>query len=195
MFGKARKCGICGEKFRGKSFTQLADGEICPMCARICSESVFISINDVRQAWGENDIRIQQFKETSVISSMLCSYIFIDFEHQWAYLSETKKPKFKPIIFHFSEIGQYAIKQLGAKTVTKTKTKGGIGRAIVGGALAGPVGAIAGAATAKTESETKTVGGNPFLILELNINGLKTKISLSNPPFEAEKVLNAMIEA
>ena len=34
----------------------------------------------------------------------------------------------------------------------KGKTSGGLGRAIVGGAIAGPVGAIVGASTAKTKS-------------------------------------------
>nr|UVY25709.1 MAG: Gas vesicle protein G [Bacteriophage sp.] len=33
-----------------------------------------------------------------------------------------------------------------------TETKGGIGRAVIGAAVAGPVGAIVGAATAKTET-------------------------------------------
>ena len=36
--------------------------------------------------------------------------------------------------------------------LTVTETKGGIGRAVIGAAVAGPVGAIVGAATAKTET-------------------------------------------
>jgi len=195
MFGQKEKCDICGEKLHGSLFTQLTDGKICPMCARICNNSGFVSINEIKQAWNENNHRISQFKESRVVSSMLCGSIFIDFEHQWAYVSGSKKQKVKPIIFHFSEIEQYSIQQFGAKTITKTKTKGGIGRAIVGGAIAGPVGAIVGATTANSESETKTVGGTPILELELNLNGVKTRITLANPPFEAEKVLTSMVES
>ena len=44
---------------------------------------------------------------------------------------------------------------VGGKTVTNKK--GGITRAVVGGVVAGPVGALVGSGTAK--AETKTVGG------------------------------------
>lgn len=195
MFGKKEYCKICGEKLHGTIFTQLTDGKICPMCARICRESGFVSTAVVKQALEENTRRFQQFHESRVVSSALCGFIFIDFEHQWAYISSTKKAKVEPIVFHFSEIEQFSINQVGAKTITKTKTKGGIGRAVVGGAIAGPVGAIVGATTAKTETETKTVGGTPILRLELNLDGIKTSVTLPNPPLESEKIINSMMEA
>ncbi len=195
MFGKKEYCAICGDRLHGTIFTQLTDGKICPMCARICCGPGFVSTSMVKQALEENSHRFQQFQESRVVSSLMCGFIFIDFEHQWAYVSSSKKVKAEPIVFHFSEIEQYSITQVGAKTITKTKTKGGIGRAIVGGAIAGPVGAIVGSTTAKTEAETKTVGGTPFLHLDLNLNGLKTTVELMNPPFETEQVINSMIEA
>lgn len=194
MFGKKEVCKICGEKLHGSISTQLTDGKICPVCARICNGAGFLSTTEVRQALEENTCRFQQFHESQVVSSMLCGFIFIDFEHQWAYTSSTKKPKVEPIVFHFSEIEQYSISQAGAKTVTKTKTKGGIGRAIVGGAIAGPVGAVVGATTAKTEVEMKTTGGIPILRLDLSLNGVKTSVELAHPPFGAEKVINSMME-
>lgn len=40
--------------------------------------------------------------------------------------------------------------------VTTTKKKGTLGRAVTGGLLAGPIGALAGASTAKSNSETNT---------------------------------------
>ncbi len=195
MFGKKEYCSICGERLHGTIFTQLTDAKICPMCARICRGPGFVSINTVKQALEENSRRFQQFQESRVVSSLMCGFIFIDFEHQWAYMTSSKKAKTEPIVFHFSEVEQYSIKVVGAKTITKTKTKGGIGRAIVGGAIAGPVGAIVGSTTAKSESETKTVGGTPFLHLDLNLNGLKTSVELMNPPFESEQVINSMMDA
>lgn len=195
MFGKKENCKICGEKLHGSIFTQLTDGKICPMCARICKGAGFVSTTEVKQALEENTRRFQQFQESRVVTSLLCGFIFIDFEHQWAYVSSTKKVKVQPIVFHFSEIEQYSINQVGAKTITKTKTKGGIGRAIVGGAIAGPVGAVVGATTAKTEAETKTVGGTPILHLDLNLNGIKTSVELLNPPFESQQIINSSIES
>lgn len=79
---------------------------------------------------------------------------------------------------------------MGQKTITKTK--GEIGRAVVGGAIFGVVGAVVGASTAKTE--TKQVSGIPIIYVELNLNGLKTTVQLSNPPVEARKILDSMID-
>ena len=115
--------------------------------------------------------------------------MFIDTEQKMFYLSSNKKPKLEPIVFKFSEIEEYRIEQVGQKTITKTK--GGVGRAVVGGALYGVAGAIVGASTAK--QETKRVGGIPILKVDLNINGLKTTISLANPPLTVSDYLsNAM---
>ena len=54
------------------------------------------------------------------------------------------------MIYSFDEVAGY---ESGAPDdLTVTETKGGIGRAMIGAAVAGPVGAIVGAATAKTET-------------------------------------------
>lgn len=102
-----------------------------------------------------------------------------------------KKTKLEPVVFKSSEINAFKIEQVGQKTITKTK--GGIGRAVVGGALFGTAGAIVGAATAK--QETKEVGGVPILYVDLSINGMNTTVSISNPPLKAADYLeNAMNE-
>ena len=49
----------------------------------------------------------------------------------------------------------------------KNKTSGGLGRAIVGGAIAGPIGAIVGAGTAKTKS-TSTVSSYDVCVVFKN---------------------------
>ena len=94
------------------------------------------------------------------------------------------------IVFTFSELEEYRIEKVGEKTITKTK--GGITRAVVGGATFGLAGAIVGASTAKQETVKK--GGVPILYLDLNLNGLKTTLSISNPPFKATEFLNNIID-
>ena len=84
---------------------------------------------------------------------------------------------------------RYRIEKVGEKTVTKTK--GGITRAVVGGALFGVGGAIVGASTAK--QETKTTGGVPMLYIDLDFQGVKTTVSISNPPLKAAQTLDSMI--
>ncbi len=93
MFTKKESCAICGAKLHGTVFTQLTDGKICFMCARICNGSGFVSTSTVKQALEENRRRYRLFHESIVVSSILCGFIFVDFEHQWAYASSTKNPK------------------------------------------------------------------------------------------------------
>ena len=54
------------------------------------------------------------------------------------------------MIYSFDEVAGYDSDTPDDLTVTETK--GGIGRAVIGAAVAGPVGAIVGATTAKTET-------------------------------------------
>lgn len=166
MFGKKERCAICGEKL---SFTaiQINGGSICPACNRLSTGSPLASVGQVKH------------------------FLFIDPEQKMFYLSNSKKIKLEPVVFKFSEINAFKIEQVGQKTITKTK--GGIGRAVVGGALFGTAGAIVGATTAK--QETKEVGGVPILYVDLSINGMNTTVSISNPPLKAADYLeNAMNE-
>lgn len=81
----------------------------------------------------------------------------------------------RDIVEFYDEIGQMRVLQVKRKEApftvayadiltfehtykTQTKTKGGVTRALVGGALAGGVGAIVGATTAKTETRSDGVG-------------------------------------
>lgn len=185
-----KKCDVCGGKLHKLTASQVADGNICVMCGRICRNSLLSSVNDIKRAWEENQRRFQNFNPTMTISNMGSGYIFVDTPNQLCYISQGKKVKDDPVVFKFSEIDEYRIEQIGQKTITKSK--GGIGRAVVGGAVFGVAGAIVGASTAKTE--TKQVGGVPFLYVELNLNGVKTTVSISNPPAKASDFLENAIE-
>ena len=82
----------------------------------------------------------QLFNAGITVSDFGSGFLFIDTEQKMFYLSNTKKPKLEPVVFKFSEIDEFRIEQVGQKTITKTK--GGVGRAVVGGALFGVTGAV-----------------------------------------------------
>lgn len=178
LFGGKTACAVCGEKESKHLCTEIADGTLCPQCARYCSQSPLASVAVVRQTREENHRRFQQFHETKVLTQTLGGSIFVDLDHRLCYLSGQKKPKVEPLVFQFSEVEGYQLERVGEKTVTKTK--GGLTRAVVGGALFGPAGAIVGASTAKTE--TKTTGGISILSVALNLGGLKTRVQLAGQP-------------
>lgn len=188
MFGKKEKCAICGEKLSGTSI-QINGGAVCPVCNRLSTGSPLCTAEQLKEAWEENHHRFQSFNTGITVSDFGSGFLFIDTEQKMFYLSNTKKPKLEPVVFKFSEIDEFRIEQVGQKTITKTK--GGVGRAVVGGALFGVTGAVVGASTAK--QETKQVGGIPILYVDLNINGLKTTVSIARPPLKASDYLeNAM---
>ena len=75
--------------------------------------------------------------------------------------------------FGFDEIAGFELIENGEViATTTTKTKGGISRALVGGALAGGVGALVGASTAKKKSHTTE---------QTVITSRCVRISLTNP--------------
>lgn len=190
LFGGKTTCSVCGEKESKHLCTEIADGTLCPKCARYCSQSPLASVAAVRQAREENHRRFQLFHETKVLTQTLGGSFFVDLDHRLGYLSGQKKPKVEPLVFQFSEVEGYQLERVGEKTVTKTK--GGLTRAVVGGALFGPAGAIVGASTAKTE--TKTTGGISILSVALNLGGLKTRVQLASPPLGAGALLDSMME-
>lgn len=182
-------CAVCKTKVSKFTRNLIGDGFLCGMCYRICRNSPLVSTEAVMATWKENHKRFQEFEESMIVKNFGSGYIFIDNTHQYAYVSNQKKTEIEPIIFRFSEIEEYRIEKVGEKTITKRK--GGIGRAVVGGALFGGVGAIVGASTAKTE--TKTTGGTPFLYIDLDFNGVKTTVDIANPPINASQTLDNMM--
>lgn len=182
-------CDCCGLKLHVKPI-QISDGGICGLCNTICTNSPMTTVAKVKAAWNENNIRLQTFTPNMTVTNLGCGYIFIDTEHEMACISNQKKLAPNSIVFNFSELEEYRIEKVGEKTITKTK--GGITRAVVGGATFGLAGAIVGASTAKQETVKK--GGVPILYLDLNLGEVKTTVSISNPPFKATEFLNNIID-
>jgi hypothetical protein len=174
-------CPICGEKIKLKWSQKVVDGNICLYCATISSKVASESVEHIRNLWGENHRRFEIFTPTDEIkSSYSTSGMTVDEAHEYICFRDKKgikkicKSKRDPIIFSFSEIVSLETEVVGQKV--KAKKKGGVGRAIVGGAIAGPVGAIVGASTAATEETISD--GTKFLIVHLNGFGESQKIRM-----------------
>lgn len=186
---KSKKCDCCGAKLHSFASILIADGYICPSCGRFAINSPTATILQVRATVINNRHRFQIFNPTMTITNLACGYIFVDTEQQYCYVSPSKNV-IEPIVFKYSEIEEYRIERVGEKTIIKTK--GGIKRATIGGALFGGAGAVVGAATAKQEVHKTT--GTAVLYIDLNISGLRTTVSIANPPFQAANFLDNAID-
>lgn len=181
----ANYCPICKTKLGISNKTKVADGLTCGYCASIMSSFQTASIKQIQDCWEENSRRFKNFTETSRLSNMGSKIVVIDDNYRQFYITQAKL-KVTPIIYMYSEVEGFYFEAVGEKNVTVKK--GGVGRAVVGGALFGGVGALVGATTAK--QETKTVGGIRVMKLQINaFYGRKTVI-ISSPPVGFSEFLN-----
>ena len=151
----AKICPICGEKIGFLLKSKASDGDICSTCAMICSSHETKTIETLKNYWRINAEREKIFTQTQLLSSFNGGTLSIDSTHELFAFGNVTKAKVSPIFYHFNEVDSYDIEIVGQKTITKKR--GGITRALVGGALFGGVGAMVGSNTAK--EETKQVGG------------------------------------
>ena len=151
----ANICPVCGGKFGLLNREKSADGSICASCSNF-----FFSKLGIRAAkqltaalagyWVTLEDRRKAFKETDSIYDGDALFVSIDKPNRLFCIGHRGGDKGPRMIYSFDEVAGY---ESGAPDdLTVTETKGGIGRAMIGAAVAGPVGAIVGAATAKTET-------------------------------------------
>ena len=90
----------------------------------------------------------------------------------------------------YDEIASYSIvENVVQKAQTRTKTKGVISRAIIGGAIAGGVGAVVGAASAGSKSQTTYyTEGEGFFLQIFTKNGERYSCHIENSGFIGNKV-------
>ena len=160
------------------------------LCNTICTRSPMTTVAKVKTAWDENGARLQAFSPNMSVNDFGSGSIFIDTINKMACITNAKKFDQYSIVFKFSELEEYRIEKVGEKTITKTK--GGITRAVVGGAAFGLAGAIVGASTAKQETTKK--GGVAVLYLDLDLGGVKTTVSIQRPPLKASEFLDNIID-
>ena len=151
----ANTCPVCGGKLGLLNREKSADGLICASCSNF-----FFSKLGIRAAkqptaalagyWATLECRRKAFKETDSIYDGDALFVSIDKPNRLFCFGHRGGDKGPRMIYSFDEVAGYESDVPDDLTVTETK--GGIGRAVIGAAVAGPVGAIVGAATAKTET-------------------------------------------
>lgn len=174
----AKTCPVCGGKMYSKCKAQ--DGNICSVCAYLNPNYQLESIETLLRyrtlMQNQNNNRAAIFRKTAILKSLMSESVVIDQTNKLFYIG--KENTLNPTYYSFDEIMEYHFEQVGGKTITKSK--GGIGRAVVGGALFGGVGAIVGATTSK--KETKTVGGTNLLKITIKTIPSEKIIAIANPP-------------
>jgi len=166
-------CPVCGRTMKYKQ--KVSDGFICPICTYLTPNYKLETVSVIREYWAENQRREAIFQKTNILKDFMFCSVVIDVENKLFYIGN-ENDAFH-IYYKFDEVDRYEIETINEKTVIKKK--GGISRAIIGGALFGGIGAVVGATTAK--SEAKKIGGISQIKIVLNTYaGIKT-IVINNP--------------
>ena len=151
----ANTCPVCGGKLGLLNREKSADGLICAGCSNFFySKLGFRAAKQPTAALADYWVTLEQrrkvFKETDSIYDGDALFVSIDKTNRLFCFGHRGGDKGPRMIYSFDEVAGYESDVPDDLTVTETK--GGIGRAVIGAAVAGPVGAIVGAATAKTET-------------------------------------------
>ena len=151
----ANTCPVCGGKLGLLNREKSADGLICASCSNFFySKLGFRAAKQPKAAladyWATLEQRRKAFKETDSIYDGDALFVSIDKTNRLFCFGHRGGDKGPRMIYSFDEVAGY--ESDAPDNLTVTETKGGIGRAVIGAAVAGPVGAIVGAATAKTET-------------------------------------------
>ena len=148
LFGKKEYCPYCGKKI-GFLKIRTKDGiSVCNDCIAALDVDVNLvplhpieSLSVRFQERVRNKVLFDSFVATSEIKAGLF-YLRIDANQKLWYISQKKRPN-NPNLFKFNELVKFELREDGDSVCG-----GGLGRALVGGALFGGFGAIAGAMTA-----------------------------------------------
>ena len=146
------RCPICDGTIYFMEGVKTRDGSICSECAHIVPSARDFFTDDIRSLWNENHKRWSLFTETKVLHSPESLYISIDETHRYFLFGRGKGNNQEKVVYSFDEVDSYEYITIKGETVTHKK--GVLGRAIVGGMVAGAAGAIIGGATANAVTET-----------------------------------------
>lgn len=178
----SKKCNVCDCKLGLINTYKAVDGIICINCVCLCPSYKTETIETLKKYWNINNERKRIFQETNKLKNFASEVIYIDNVHSLFAIGNYN------IIYSFNEVVDYGYDVIES-TVT-TKKKGGITRAVIGGAIAGPVGAVVGSSTAKEKSTTNEK--SMFYINMKTYSGNK-KISISIPPLGIQEFLDKCI--
>lgn len=165
LFFKKGTCLICNDK-EGKK--KIAEGFICKDCLKLCSIPFQVKINKSITKESiltdiERNNNNKELLKKFVVTKKVGKYIEFDEQNKkWLIPDGFLGAKVNSKVHDFNEIIEYELLEDG-----ESVTKGGLGRAVVGGVLLGGVGAIVGGVTGR--KKTNSI-----------INSLKIKITLNN---------------
>ena len=151
----AKSCSVCGNKIPLGTASKAIDGILCVNCLNLANGSIMtrnipISIQEISEYYKINEERKKIFTETQTLKNFGSSIVHIDNNNRLFYINKTE------IYYSFNEVVGYIEESIAGPTITTTKKKGGITRALVGGAIAGPIGAVVGSNTAGSTSTSST---------------------------------------
>lgn len=155
FFDLKAKCAICDNNIGLNRFQLSKDVWICPNCLKkLGGNAAFpilkkMSINEIKEKINNTTESLSNF----VVTKKIGDYIYFDEQNKkWT----IPQGMFKKVIdgnkiFDYNDILDYELIEDG-----NSISKGGVGRAIVGGALFGGVGAIVGGSTGHKQKQTCT---------------------------------------
>ena len=175
FFSLKVKCAICNEEVGLNRYQLQKDMWLCPKCFK--KTGGITNFNTIKNMSGpeikklieQKEEREKNFEATKKIST----YLYLDEKNkQWAIPDVTITGKVKSLkIFDYSEIIDFELIEDGTSI-----TKGGIGRALVGGALFGGVGAIVGGTTGKRKTKTTC----SKMQIKITLNNMENPIEYIN---------------
>ena len=145
-------CIVCGGKVNALTKAKISEGSVCSSCLSLCSPN-FVSniknknVSEIKthiEYIKENQELYKNFQATDTVGKLF----FVDKSKRLFHVPAPAVSIYNktPIVYSFDDIVDYELVVDG-----ETYTKGGvsIGRALVGGAVFGGVGAVIGGTTGK----------------------------------------------
>ncbi len=173
------KCSVCNYSIPMGMKVKLPAPDnvpICTYCARIYGSSQPPLLHVIQEMWRENDEKATLFEESGSFAVSKITTVHYDEKNRWFYFKDAAS-RAKKIIYDFADLSEVRYKNEAGQMVTKTKPS--LGKAIVGGALFGPAGAVVGAA--HTTSETRMAPGVQYASILISSKNGGTEIRVYKP--------------
>ena len=171
FFSLKEICDICEQEV-GLNRFRIADKKwVCKSCFKKAKLKMIgdngkpiteMTVDDIQNAMlaqEENILELENFNPTKKIGNLI---EFDDINKKWLILSSVLGKRNKSTVYNYSDIVDFELLEDG-----ESVSSGGLGRALVGGALFGGAGAIVGGVTGKKKSKSIC-------------SSLKLKITLNN---------------
>lgn len=170
-------CPLCGSKLGMLSTIRIKNEiGVCNKCFYNLDIDLdiakFQTVKNLAERLQQQSDNFQKFQIFNTTREVKIGGMYFRDDNQmkrW-YVSDQKTPH-NPTLYRYDEIADFKIQEDG-----DTITSGGLGRALVGGALFGGVGAVVGAVTGR--KKTKKIVSSLNVIISLN-NAFRNNITIS----------------